>query len=375
MASITHILSLLHLILHISITLTTSTPIIGVTINHHPPSITPEQIASTITRFKIPAIRLPNPDPLLIRAFSYSSISLHLTIPNSLISSFSSNQSHAVSWLYSHVIPFYPRANITSISVGSDILSSMEDLSNDILPAIKNLHSALIEVGIKKIQVSTTFSIVPLLTSAFPPSSAEFAEPINDVIIKPLLDFLNEANSSLFVNVYPYNLFRLTNDLPLGYALFQEGNFNFRDDPNTGLRYRNLFNVMIDAVLSAMVVSGHENIPIIVTETGWPHSPGDEFGEENDANEVFAEMYLKGLIDHLKSGIGTPLKKDSISEIYIFELFDKEVNGSLSTRQWGILYPNATMKYKIDFNGGSRIGICKGLLLFLAIWFMMIAFG
>jgi glycosyl hydrolase family 17 len=88
------------------------------------------------------------------------------------------------------------------------------DLSNDILPAIKNLHSALIEVGIKKIQVSTTFSIVPLLNSAFPPSSAEFAEPINDVIIKPLLDFLNEANSSLLVNVYPYELFRLTNDLP-----------------------------------------------------------------------------------------------------------------------------------------------------------------
>ena len=62
------------------------------------------------------------------------------------------------------------------------------------------------------------------------------------------------------------------------------------------------------------------------------------------------------MIDHLKSGIGTPLKKDNISEIYIFELFDKEFNGSLSTRQWGIRYPNATMKYKIDFNGGSRIG-------------------
>jgi hypothetical protein len=63
------------------------------------------------------------------------------------------------------------------------------------------------------------------------------------------------------------------------------------------------------------------------------------------------------LIDHLKSGIKTRLKKDIISEIYIFELFDMEFNGSLSTRQWGILYgPNATIKYKIDFNGGSRIG-------------------
>ncbi|CAO2834886.1 unnamed protein product [Amaranthus hypochondriacus] len=117
-----------------------------------------------------------------------------------------------------------------------------------------------------KIQVSTTFSIVPLLNSAFPPSSAEFNEPINDVIIKPLLDFLNEANSSLFVNVYPYDLFRLTNDLPLGYALFQGGNFNFRDDPNSGVRYRNLFDVMIDAILSVMMVSGHENILIIVIE-------------------------------------------------------------------------------------------------------------
>ena len=68
----------------------------------------------------------------------------------------------------------------------------------------------------------------------------------------------------------------------------------------TGVRYFNLFDMMADAVITAMAVMGHENIPLVVAETGWP-SGGGEAGEV-EANVVYAEMYLKGLVRHLKSG-------------------------------------------------------------------------
>ncbi|KMT18269.1 hypothetical protein BVRB_2g024340 [Beta vulgaris subsp. vulgaris] len=368
MASFSLLLFLFITITFTFISISLQTPNIGITINHIPPSTTPEQIAAIINRHNITSVRLTNPNPNLIRAFSYSSVSLLLSIPNSFVSSLASNRSNAVVWVYTNVIPFYPRANITTISVGTDILTFPSDLSDDLLPAIRNIHLVLHQVGISKISVSSTFSLIPLITSAFPPSTAEFSEPAIDVVIKPLLDFLEESNSSFLVNLYPCDLFGLNREIVLGFALFQEGPFLFMDDYTTGVRYRNLFDTMVDAVVSAMAVAGHENIPIIVTETGWPSSPGSDLKEESYANQVFAQMYLKGLVDHLKfEGGATPLKKDGVSEVYIYELFDKEItHNSSSMMQWGILYSNLTSKYKLDFSGYSRVSGCKGFLLNLA---------
>lgn len=102
---------------------------------------------------------------------------------------------------------------------------------------------------------------------------------------------------------------------------------------------------MVDAVVSAMALAGYETIPVIVTETGWPST-----GNELDANPGYAEVYLRGLVKHLKSGAGTPLLRDGVQGVYIYELFDKEGAG----RNWGLLYPNGTTKYDVDFSEASR---------------------
>ncbi|XP_074306167.1 glucan endo-1,3-beta-glucosidase 12 [Silene latifolia] len=337
---------------------------VGATLYHRPISnVSPDQLAAVLRLHKLTTVHLLEPDPNIIRTFTYSPISLLLTVPNSLIPSFASNQSNAAAWLYTHVIPFYPRANITAISVGSDVTSSRQDVTDSLLPAIRNLHLSLRQLGIRRISVSTTFSLITALTTVFPPSAAEFQEPLYDVVILPLLNFLEESNSFFLINLYPYTTYSdIAHEIPLGFALFQESPFNYRDDPTTGVRYRNLFDVMVDAVLAAIAVAGHENIPIIVAETGWPSSPGPNasIGEDSDANPMFAELYLSGLVKHLKSGQGTPLKKDGVYEVYAFELFDPEVNVSQESyaqteRQWGIFYPNLTAKYNIDFSDGNKL--------------------
>lgn len=118
---------------------------------------------------------------------------------------------------------------------------------------------------------------------------------------------------------------------------------------------------MVDAVVSAMALEGYETIPVIVTETGWPSS-----GSELDANSAYAEIYLKGLVKHLKSGAGTPLLKDGVKGVYLYELFDKE--GAGNGRNWGILYPNGSKKYdKIDFSSGWKRLVNVGFILFLIV--------
>ncbi|KAJ8558477.1 hypothetical protein K7X08_005243 [Anisodus acutangulus] len=240
---------------------------------------------------------------------------------------------------------------------------------------MQNLHHALLDLGIHTVSVSTTFSFIHVITTAFPPSSAEFQEPVNSLVIRPVLEFLEETNSSLLMNVYPYNLYRLHGEIPVGFALFQEGPFNFRDDVVTGVRYHNLFDMMVDAVIAAMAVSGYENIPLILTETGWPSNDGE--------SQLYAEKYIQGLVSHLKSGLGTPLRKEGAAQAYIYQLFDentesndqkkkKNLSSQGETEQyWGVMYPNMTMKYNINFNNAHQNSRMLALLV-PSIYFLLL---
>ncbi|KAK6145434.1 hypothetical protein DH2020_022254 [Rehmannia glutinosa] len=345
---------------------------LGVTYNPSAANLPPpEHVVSTLQSLRISAVRLLDPTPAAVRAFAYTNISLLLSVPNHLIPSFAANRSAAAVWLYSHVLPFHPRAHISLISAGSDVITTAAtsdptlDPSTALIPAMRNLHLSLLDLGIRTISVSTTFSFIDIMTTSFPPSAAEFQEPIGSLIIRPLLQFLYETNSSFLINLFPYKIYRINSEIPIGFVLFTEHPFNFRDDVITGVRYRNLFDMMVDAVIAAMAVSGQENIPVIVAETGWPNEP-----EEETAGN-YAEMYLKGLVIHLRSGLGTPLRKEGVAEGYIYQLFDEgdlgykndtnsTTGAAMSTRaeagqRWGIMYPNMTMKYKVDFSGSTRV--------------------
>ncbi|CAN1257144.1 Glucan endo-1,3-beta-glucosidase 2 [Linum perenne] len=338
--------------------------LIGVTYNSplasstHPPR--PETIALAVSDLKFGAVRLPHPDPSLIRAFGFTETSVLLSIPNALIPSLASNRTLAQRWIYVHVLPFFPRTKISIISVGVDAVPELRYL----LSAIQNVHLALRDLGIKKISVSTTFSFINLVTTAFPPSSATFQETIGGILIRPLLQFLEDTNSSFLVNLYPYNMYRMHSQIPLGFALFQEHNFNFRDDVVTGVRYRNLFDMMVDAVITSMAVAGHENVPLVVAETGWPSS-GGESPYDADANQAYAELYLRSLVAHLKSGRGTPLRKEGVAQAFIFELADRDLKQQSGTRNWGVLYSNMSKKYQLDFSSGNSNTISKAKLFLL----------
>ncbi|RHN57066.1 putative glucan endo-1,3-beta-D-glucosidase [Medicago truncatula] len=356
----------LYLLLSLLPTTTTSLPTIGVTYSSttrqdSPPPPSPDRITTAMQNLKLTHLRLEEPDPSIIRSLLYTNISLFLTIPNYLVTPIATNRSIARAWIYTHVLPFYPRAKITTISVGNAFTDVYPESINNLLPAISNVHISLRDLGIRKISVSTSFSFVTAVTSPFPPSSAAFQEIPGVNLIGPLLQFLSDTNSSFLINLYPYNLYRLRPEIPLGIALFQEHPFNFRDDFTTGVRYKNLFDIMVDAVVSAMALEGYETIPVIVTETGWPSS-----GSELDANSAYAEIYLKGLVKHLKSGAGTPLLKDGVKGVYLYELFDKE--GAGNGRNWGILYPNGSTKYdKIDFSSGWKRLVNVGFILLLIV--------
>ncbi|GJX69611.1 reverse transcriptase domain-containing protein [Tanacetum coccineum] len=152
----------------------------------------PEKLIPTLNSKNITSVHLFSPTPETISFFSNTNISLLLTIPNSLIPSFSknSNSSATSAWLLSHVTPFVPHVRISSISLGNNVTDA--NLLKLLLSGIDNVKEKVKGLGIKGVKVSTTVSL------AFVNSK--------DIVAKELLGGLSEKDATLFVNVKHWNV-------------------------------------------------------------------------------------------------------------------------------------------------------------------------
>lgn len=229
------------------------------------------------------------------------------------------------------------------------ILSGDPVIWSSLVPAMWQLHSGLRYYDLDdKIKISTPHSMGVLAVS-YPPSAGVFQDSIRESIMLPMLNFLELTGSSFMMNIYPY--FSYLDDggvnISPGYALFLP-NATEVDDPNTGLHYSNIFDAMFDAAVSAMKNLNFTNIPLIVTETGWP-SKGDP--NEFPAGLANAKTYNNNLVKHVRSESGTPMRPGKEIDTFIFALFNENLKpGALSERNFGLFYPNMSKVYEIDLD-------------------------
>lgn len=294
-------------------------------------------------------------DPLLIQAFSNTNITLSLCIPDQELPLLASDPTRADLILQRSILPFIHHTKISSISVGNEV-SMVPDLAPHLLPAIKNVYKSLKRFKIhKKIKVTTTHSVAVLAIRS-PPSNGIFQDAIAGPIMKPILQFLNKTQSPFMVNLYPYLTYKETNEIPLDFALFTENPSLFYTDRNTGLVYRNLFDILVDALNTAAASLGFHDLTLVVTETGWPTN-----GYENDnaASLDNARLFNQRLIKHVMRVpvAGTPMRPGVPVMVYLFALFDEDLKvGEPTENHWGLFYANGSKKYElgIEKKGGVR---------------------
>lgn len=132
--------------------------------------------------------------------------------------------------------------------------------------------------------------------------------------------------------------------IPLDYALFQPLSANKEAvDANTLLHYTNVFDAMVDAAYFAMADLNFTNIPIMVTESGWP-SKGD--ANEPDATLENANTYNSNLIKHVLNKTGTPKHPGIAVSTYIYELYNEDTkDGATSEKNWGLFDANGKPVY------------------------------
>lgn len=198
-------------------------------------------------------------------------------------------------------------------------------------------------------QVSTPHSL-GILSMSEPPSSGRFRRGYDQVIFGPMLKLLRETKSPFMVNPYPYFGF---SSKTLNYALFKPNAGVL--DKNTGLKYTNMFDAMMDAVYSAMKALGYGDVEIVVAETGWP-SVGDP--NQPAVNLQNSVAYNGNLIKHVNSRVGTPLMPKRRFETFMFSLFNENLKpGSTAERNFGLFRPDFTPVYNVGIFRGGRVSI------------------
>ncbi|KAL4317943.1 hypothetical protein GQ457_18G025740 [Hibiscus cannabinus] len=266
-------------------------------------------------------VRLYDADRAMLLALANTGIQVPYPSPMSCSLVLVKSNATAANWVARNIIDHVPATNITSIAVGSEVLTALPNAAPVLVSALKFIHSALVASNLdSQIKVSTPHSSSIILDS-FPPSQAFFNRSWDPVMV-PLLKFLQSTGSYLMLNVYPYYDYMQSNSvIPLDYALFHPLPPNKEAvDANTLLHYTN----------------------------------GDS--SEPDATVENANTYNSNLIKHVINNTGTPKHPGIAVSTYIYELYNEDLSpGPASEQNWGLFDANGVPVYILHLTGAGTI--------------------
>ncbi|PON89063.1 Glycoside hydrolase [Trema orientale] len=314
----------------------------------------PTQVVALLKAQQIRHVRLYDADRGMLVALANTGIQVVVSVPNEQLLGIGQSNSTAANWVSQNIVAHYPATNITAICVGSEVLTILPNAAKVLVNALKYIHSALVASNLdRQIKVSTPLSSSIILDS-FPPSQAFFNHSWNPVLV-PMLSFLQSTGSYLMLNIYPYYDYMQANGvIPLDYALFEPLPPNKEAvDSNTLLHYSNVFDAMVDAAYSAMAFLNFTNIPVVVTESGWP-SKGD--ASEPDATLENANTYNSNLIRHVLNKTGTPKHPGMAVSTFIYELYNEDTKaGPVSEKNWGLFDANGVPIYIMHLTSSGNV--------------------
>lgn len=225
--------------------------------------------------------------------------------------------------------------NVVALMVSNEPLIDTPDEYGPLLSkALRSLNNALHQSAGIGLPLSVPFNS-GIQSKSWPPSDGVFNSAFTPYIDE-VCSFLKETNSFFTINIYPYYA-HIGNpqDVPLDYCLFTKNTPQFTD-PNTGKAYYNIFDAQYDAIMFALKARGYGDLPLVVGECGWPTTAGQ------DASVANASRFNQNLIDHVKSGNGTPGFPNATLQTFVFEMYDENMKGGNNFEpHWGI-YKNTT---------------------------------
>jgi hypothetical protein len=212
----------------------------------------PESVAQLLLDNGITMVRMYDANATVLNALANTGIKVMVMMPNADIAGAARSPSYALQWVQGNVAAYFPYTKINGLAVGNEVFEQAKNLTSMLLPAMANVHAALVKLELDDaVKVTTPVAFDALREPSFPPSGARFRDDIAKPVMKPMLQFLQQTGSYLTINPYPFlAISKEPQNIPLEFALgsYEPG----VPDPSTGLVYHSLLDAMRDATFYAI---------------------------------------------------------------------------------------------------------------------------
>ncbi|KAH7660272.1 Glycoside hydrolase family 17 protein [Dioscorea alata] len=314
--------------------------------------LSPSVVVDLLKENRIGKVKIFDADPNVLRALMGSGIEVMIGIPNEMLATLSSSPAVADLWVSQNVSRYAVKGgvNIRYIAVGNEpFLSNYQgQFQSFVLPAMVNLQQSLAKVNL----AGYVKLVVPCNADAYEaslPSQGSFRPELTQIMTQ-IVSFLNSNGSPFIVNIYPFLSLYQSSDFPQDYAFFDGSTHPVVDGSNI---YYNAFDGNFDTLVAALNKIGYGQMPIVIGEVGWPTDGAFS------ANLSAARAFNQGLINHVLSNKGTPLRPGVPPlDIYLFSLLDEEQKSILPgnfERHWGIFSFDGQAKYPLNLGLGNGI--------------------
>ncbi|CAA0833784.1 Glucan endo-1-3-beta-glucosidase 11 [Striga hermonthica] len=307
----------------------------------------PESVVTLVKSVGATRLKLYDADPRVLKAFANTGVEFIVCVANEYLAGMR-DPKQALAWVKTNVQCYLPSTKIICIAVGNEVLSQNDTaLSDNLLPAMESIHSALVSLKLDRLIAVTTAHNLAVLEVSYPPSAGAFRRDLTQTL-SCILDFHSKVGSPFLINAYPYFAYRANpKQVSLDFVLFEPGSPEMVDH-GSGLRYENMFHAQIDAAYFAVERLGYRNVRLQISETGWP-SKGD--ADEAGATPDNAGKYIRNLMKLIATKKGTPLRPNQDLNIYVFALFNENQKpGPTSERNFGLFKPDGTPVYNLGLN-------------------------
>ncbi|KAK8672753.1 hypothetical protein V6N13_111116 [Hibiscus sabdariffa] len=319
------------------------------TVSFH--KLRPSTVVDLLKDNNIQKVKLFEADPLVLRALMGSGIQVMVGIPNEMLAALSSSSAAADLWVRQNISTYVGKggADIRYIAVGNEpfLTSYADQFQSYVVPAMVNLQQSLVRANL----AGYIKLVVPCNADAYEanvPSEGAFRPELTQIMTQ-LVSFLNQNGSPFVVNIYPFLSLYGNSDFPQDYAFFEGTTHPVMDGANT---YTNAFDGNFDTLVAALSKLGYGNMPIVIGEIGWPTDGAV------GANLTAARVFNQGLIKHVLSNKGTPLRPNvPPMDVYLFSLLDEGAKSTLPgnfERHWGIFSFDGQAKYALDLGLGHK---------------------
>ncbi|ESQ42055.1 hypothetical protein EUTSA_v10015636mg [Eutrema salsugineum] len=289
----------------------------------------PPEVINLYKSIGITKIRIFDPNTDVLNALrGHTDIAVTVGVKDQDLAALAASEEAVKAWFATNIEPYLADANIAFITVGNEVIPG--PIGPQVLPVMQSLTS-LVKSRNLPISISTVVAMSNLGQS-YPPSASMFTSQASEQLT-PVLKFLSQTNTPILVNIYPY--FPYASDpmnIRLDYAIFNNEAVVLQDGP---LGYSNMFDAMFDSFVWAMEKEGVSDLPMVVSETGWPSA-----GNGDLTTPDIAATYNGNFVKHVVSGRGTPKRPNNGVQGFLFATFNENQKPPGTEQNFGLYNPS-----------------------------------